>query len=483
MPPLQPLESIQPPAMTEVNAWRQYWKTQGVSWRILPEIPPDRIRVLQEKLAIKPQPIKGIYPFKGMRLHRADIEWLLVNHQDDQGSGPVNWSNPAQRSRRGLDLRGADLRGVDLRGLPLARTIGGLSSDEFRNPDASLIEAAATHFEGADFSGIYDERTHLEGCDFTGTHLERANLFQSNMERANLDLAHLEGADMRRAHMEKVTLAGAYLHGAKLMRTHLEDVNLKGAYLGGRDVTKEDLVRWKPWLHNPPTTWLGADLREAFFSQGTDLAGVDLGSGKGFAPSIVDIRWDDVNVAVVNWQQLSKLGDLISAEYPRLPNGLPKSTGQRVAQLEDAVRAYRQLAAILNGQGLSEVANNFAYRAQLLQRRVLGMRKNRSRFIGSWLLFLLAGYGYRPLYGLATYLLVNALFAALYFALSVFVQPPTLSLLQAIELSVYSFHGRGFFVTNVQLGDIAAFVAMFQAFFGVIIEATFIATLIQRYFN
>lgn len=36
-----------------------------------------------------------------------------------------------------------------------------------------------------------------------------------------------------------------------------------------------------------------------------------------------------------------------------------------------AVQAYRQVAVILREQGLNEHADRFAYRAQVLQRRVL----------------------------------------------------------------------------------------------------------------
>ena len=55
---------------------------------------------------------QGIYPFRGMKLSRADVEWLLATHEN--GRGPVNWSDEGQRGRKGLDLRGADLCQVDL---------------------------------------------------------------------------------------------------------------------------------------------------------------------------------------------------------------------------------------------------------------------------------------------------------------------------------------------------------------------------------
>src|SRR5207302_3345549 len=63
-----------------------------------------------------------------------------------------------------------------------------------------------------------------------------------------------------------------------------------------------------------------------------------------------------------------------------------------------AVRANRQLAVVLRAQGLNEAADRFAYRAQVLQRRVL--RRSGAHASGSYLfsglLAVLAGYGYKP---------------------------------------------------------------------------------------
>jgi hypothetical protein len=72
------------------------------------------------------------------------------------------------------------------------------------------------------------------------------------------------------------------------------------------------------------------------------------------------------------------------------------------------VRAYRQLAAQLRAQGMSEVADHFRLRAQLRQRRVLLRQALQAqtwrrpwrlpgalgRYLGTWVLAGLAGYGY-----------------------------------------------------------------------------------------
>src|SRR5690348_8942786 len=100
------------------EAWQAYWRTLGQPWRTEPEIPIQRQTVLIEKRNTQPHIEQGIYPFKGIKLTRADVEWLLAAHEN--GRGPIDWSDEGQRAREGLDLRGADLSKEDLSGLPLA---------------------------------------------------------------------------------------------------------------------------------------------------------------------------------------------------------------------------------------------------------------------------------------------------------------------------------------------------------------------------
>src|ERR1700676_5402356 len=95
------------------------------AWRTEAEIDSERQQFLRQRLMIVPDIQQGIYPFKDVALTRADVEWLLIIHE--QGRGPIEWSDPAQRERQGLDLRGANVQHVNLRGLPLARLRGGLA--------------------------------------------------------------------------------------------------------------------------------------------------------------------------------------------------------------------------------------------------------------------------------------------------------------------------------------------------------------------
>jgi hypothetical protein len=95
--------------------WNEYWTAQGLSWRTEPEIDAERQWYLAERRAVQPDIEKGIYPFRdekgGIKLGRADVEWLLATHESGGFKGPVDCSDEQQHGREGLDVRGADLRG------------------------------------------------------------------------------------------------------------------------------------------------------------------------------------------------------------------------------------------------------------------------------------------------------------------------------------------------------------------------------------
>ena len=105
-----PQTSVPHPAPDDRDAWRAYWTAQGQTWRTEPEIDPQRQKELDQRRGVIPDIKQGIYPFKGMKLSRADVEWLLGTHEN--GQGPVDWSNDDQRKRKGLDVRGANLSHV-----------------------------------------------------------------------------------------------------------------------------------------------------------------------------------------------------------------------------------------------------------------------------------------------------------------------------------------------------------------------------------
>jgi hypothetical protein len=140
---------------------------------------------------------------------------------------------------------------------------------------------------------------------------------------------------------------------------------------------------------------------------------------------------------------------------------------------------------------MAERADDLLYRSQVLQRAMWFQHLRPFRWVFSWILFLLAGYGYRPGRSILVYLAVIVWFANLYawaaHGLLTFGLPPSqltsLPWYEALVLSVSSFHGRGFFQPLQSLGDPVAILAAIEAVFGLIIEISFIATFTQRFFG
>src|SRR2546423_8988791 len=108
--------TLQRPTTDVSKAWKGYWETQGQPWRTEPEIDAERQKYLAERRAIVPDIEQGIYPFKDIKLSRADVEWLIATH--DNRCGSVEWNGHSGHENEGLDLRGAILQRVDLHGLP-----------------------------------------------------------------------------------------------------------------------------------------------------------------------------------------------------------------------------------------------------------------------------------------------------------------------------------------------------------------------------
>jgi hypothetical protein len=112
------------PALESHASWADYWIAQGMPWRTDPEISNERQQYLAQRRAVQPDTNSSIYPFRdvngGIKLMRADLEWLIATHESGGMRGPVDWGDKKQRRRLGLDLRGAQLQSTDLSRLPLA---------------------------------------------------------------------------------------------------------------------------------------------------------------------------------------------------------------------------------------------------------------------------------------------------------------------------------------------------------------------------
>jgi hypothetical protein len=194
-----------------------------------------------------------------------------------------------------------------------------------------------------------------------------------------------------------------------------------------------------------------------------------------------------VNLSVVDWDVVTRLGDERRALQTTW-----------LFNYRQAVRAYRQLATALRGQGLNEEAAYFAYRGEVLQRGVLWRQMLQLRrqgrkglplllqkmvsYLLTWPLDLFAGYGYKPMRALITYLLVVVGFMLLYAAVGT-AQGSQLSWSQLFIVSMTAFHGGAFLPNQFALDSPQALISAIEAVVGLLIEVSLIAAFAQRFFR
>jgi hypothetical protein len=70
------------PSLNTAEQWQAYWKALGQPWHQEPEIDLQRQEYLARRRLITPNIEQGIYPFKEVKLSRADVEWLLATHEN-----------------------------------------------------------------------------------------------------------------------------------------------------------------------------------------------------------------------------------------------------------------------------------------------------------------------------------------------------------------------------------------------------------------
>lgn len=327
------------------------------------------------------------------------------------------------------------------------------------NLSASDVLWLAGRKKNRDIGDLSD--LHLEGARIVRS-LKKARLSGAHFESTDLYSGHFEEAELFRAHFQGAFLGDAHLQGAFLVEAHVEDAILSGAHLEGTNLSNACLE--------------GADLRRTILDGKTVLNGAMLDR----RTKLGDIRWGgvgNVDLTQIDWSRVPRLGDEL------VPNEIPKKLQRKVTveDYESVVRAYRQVMTQLRTQGMNEVANRLAYRAQVMQRRVFRHRHNWGAFLGSWLLDLISGYGYKPMRSLIAYVVIILAFAGAYLLNAQFAAPH-LTWDEALVLSISAFHGRGFFTSGISLGDTLARLAAGEAIIGLLIEITFIATFTQRFF-
>ncbi len=468
-------------------------------------------------------------PFDDISLSGADVTWLAEQSGWDEYERVPN-----------LHLEGANLAEIHLEGAKIrAVHLEGGYLHEAHLEGAGLSEA---HLKGANLTEAHLERAyllqaHLEGANLNSTHLKGTNLREAHLEQADLYQAHLEGAFLYAAHMESAYLREAHLEGARLNAAQLTDANLSRAYLENASLSEAHLERanltrtnmkganfFQAHLEyadllearlegvilnrahlesaNLSEAHLEGALVEAHLERsalfGAHLEGANF-TGAWFDSKTLlneatldrktclgDIQWGGVgavNLTQIDWKQVSTLGDEQGV-------GIRSS----IEDHEGAVRAYRQLAAQFRAQGMSEMADRFAERAQIRQRKLLFRQMladwrrpwrlpgDLLRWLFSWFLTLLAGYGYHPGRSVFWYLLTIIGFTALYSRFGI-IDGHAFNITEAVVFSLTSFHGRGFFPGGLPLDDPVTVIAAGEAIIGLLIEISFIATFTQRFFG
>jgi len=321
--------------------------------------------------------------------------------------------------------------------------------------DVEWLLATHERNERASIDWSDENQRERQGLDLRGADLSDVDFHDLPLSCLHVGLTEEERPRIPQEQYNN--MAGVCMNEARLRRAHLEGANLRKAHLAGANLSEAHLA--------------GANLIEAYFDNATRLNRIILGDSKhGFA-SLGDVHWGDVNLSVVNWLPVKMLGDESSARE-----------GKELYKYQDAVRANRQLTAMLYNHGLNEDAARFAYRAQKLQRVVFRKQRKFGQYLFSLFLDLLAGYGYKPVRSFLAYLLVITAFATVYYVIGHAVGP-VLSPVGSIVFSMTSFHGRGFFPGGIKLDDPLTVLAAIEAFVGLLIEVTFIATLTQRFFG
>ncbi len=435
----------------------------------------------------------------GAHLEGADLQWAHLE-------GAIFYQ--AHLERAGLyqaylekaNLQWAHLEGAGLNQAHLERANLG---------DAYLEGAVlwGAHLEGAYLNQAHLENanlwwTRLEGADLQGAHLEGADLRVARLAGANLNQAHLEGAYLYQAYLEGADLREAYLEGADLRGAHLEGADLRGVHLEGRRIAEDapDLKHIRQWASDFPSVLPPADLRLAYFDRASQLTGTRLGNADLGYVRVADTRWGEVNLAVVDWSDSPVLHDERAAREWKPPKqdaqskrptrqerraAHRKQHEERLNLFRRAIRANRQLAAVLRDQGLNDDADKFAYRAQLTQRTGYRLQGRRGQWLFSWLLFLLAGYGYRLERILISYGLIVGLFAAGFLISDVASGQGAWTVphaLDALQISLNAIHGRVFFA-QFPLDTMQSWLATAESIVGIVIEGIFVAILIQRFFG
>lgn len=326
-------------------------------------------------------------------------------------------------------------------------------------------------------------RANLTGAQLVSADLSEASLRHAILVRADITCACFDRADLQHADLTKtaqdvptsyssrqarLSFERANLDGAILVEASLAQANLQLAVLTGADLTRANL--------------LGADLRRARMDVATTLEQVKLDDASVPAAGkirIADIVWNGAPLETIPWHQLDCTGDEGVARQPDLSREL------RIQTYGAAARGYHSLQIALHNQGLADPGAKFHMREMEMERKRFWYERRGLQWLFSWLLKIVCGYGELPLRTALSYVVIVVAFGCAYFVLTNQLSNAAdhLQWYDALLLSVFSFHGRGFFQVVYDPGDIISIPAAIEAIIGLFIEAIFIATFSRRFLN
>jgi hypothetical protein len=249
---------------------------------------------------------------------------------------------------------------------------------------------------------------------------------------------------------ERVNLSGADLGAANLSGMHLRAASLYGTRLRGANLS-------------------GANLRAARMDAATVVVEIALDTSTWLG----DVVWDGVQLTRVDWTQAPRLGDEQAIKKAQ-------NRKERIEALRYVARAYHGLGVALREQGLNDEADGYAYRCQVLQRKLFWQRRQLGRWAFWLFLGAIAGYGYQLWRILAAYWLTLTGFAVAFYVAGLF-SAPQLTPYEAAIVSFTAIHGR-VFLGQFGLDSTLSLIAGIEAVFGIVIEGVFVAMLIQRFF-
>jgi uncharacterized protein YjbI with pentapeptide repeats len=249
---------------------------------------------------------------------------------------------------------------------PHARTLG-INLRKVNLREAILWEA---NLRGA---CLWD--ANLQGAWLNDAKLQEAGLSGANLRGAQLWATNLQGADLWLADLQRAWLTGANLQDANMMNVDLqgallEGADLQGAHLEAADLTDVNLL----YAHNLDGIYLsGAKLSN------TNLSAQQLGGSLGEEREIDDYRTNEINLALMKAKET----------YRAL-----KVNFSQMGRYDDAMWAYRK--------------------EREMERKAHWADRSLAKWLFSWIIDALTGYGQEPLRVVGWSGVIIAVFAVMY---------------------------------------------------------------------